>query len=113
MWGRRTLRPVVFSLVDLRWQMVLDCLGAVTPPFSQGALQMFRERMVAHEMDGTLLEKTVTLVRSGSLTEGEGCSMSKALRAAIDSRPFAGPGGLRTRSTFSATRRRSFDLTDG
>jgi hypothetical protein len=36
---------VELSLVDLRWQMVLDCLGAATPPFSQGALQTFRERM--------------------------------------------------------------------
>jgi hypothetical protein len=30
---------VELSLVDLRWQMVLDCMGAVEPPFSQGGLQ--------------------------------------------------------------------------
>lgn len=90
--GASDAEAVELSLVDLRWQMVLDCLGAVTPPFSQGGLQMFRERMVAHEMDRVLVERTVTLVRSGALTDGEGRSMSKALRAAIDSRPLAGAG---------------------
>src|SRR6266540_683568 len=90
--GASDAEAVELSLVDLRWQMVLDCLGTITPPFSQGALQMFRERMVAHEMDRVLLERTVTLVRSGALTEGEGRSVSKALRAAIDSRPLAGAG---------------------
>jgi hypothetical protein len=80
------------SLVDLRWQMVLDCLGASTPPFSQGGLLAFRERMIAHDMDRVLLDRTVALVRSGAMTEGEGRSLSKALRAAIDSRPLAGAG---------------------
>ena len=37
--GASDAEAVELSLVDLRWQMVLDCLGAVTPPFSQGALQ--------------------------------------------------------------------------
>ncbi len=32
------------TVLDLRWQLVLDCLGASEPPFSQGALQAFRER---------------------------------------------------------------------
>jgi hypothetical protein len=34
----------------------------------------------------------VSLVRSGALSEGEGRSVSKALRAAVDSRPLAGAG---------------------
>jgi hypothetical protein len=72
--------------------MVLDCMGAVEPPFSQGGLQAFRERMIAHEMDRVLLDRTVSLVRSGALSEGEGRSVSKALRAAVDSRPLAGAG---------------------
>jgi hypothetical protein len=49
--GVSDAEAIELSVVDLRWQMVLGCLGAVTPPFSQGALQAFRERMVAHEMD--------------------------------------------------------------
>ena len=90
--GASDAEAVELSLVDLRWQMVLDCLGASLPPFSQGGLQAFRERMIAHDMDRVLLDRTVALVRSGAMTEAEGRSVSKALRAAIDSRPLAGAG---------------------
>jgi hypothetical protein len=90
--GASDAEAVELSLVDLRWQMVLDCLGATTPPFSQGGLHAFRERMVVHDMDRVLLDRTVALVRSGAMTETEGRSVSKALRAAIDSRPLAGAG---------------------
>ena len=90
--GASDAEAVELSLVDLRWQMVLDCLGAATPPFSQGALQTFRERMIAHEMDRALLDRTVELVRSGALSEGDGRAVSKALRVAIDSRPLVGAG---------------------
>jgi hypothetical protein len=83
---------VELSVVDLRWQMVLGCIGCSEPPFSLGALQAFRSRMIEHEMDRVLLERTVELVRSGALTEGEGKAVSKALRAAIDSRPLVGAG---------------------
>ena len=85
--GRRNA-PVV----DLRWQMVLGCLGAASPAFSQGGLQAFRDRMIAHDMDRVLLERTVALVRSGAITQAEGRSVSKALRVAIDSRPLSGAG---------------------
>jgi hypothetical protein len=90
--GASDAEAVELSLVDLRWQMVLDCLGAATPPFSQGALQAFRERMIAHEMDRALLDRTVELVRSGALSDGDGRAISKALRVAIDSRPLVGAG---------------------
>lgn len=90
--GASDAEAVELSLVDLRWQMVLGCLGATTPPFSQGALQTFRERMIAHEMDRALLDRTVELVRAGALSEGDARAVSKALRVAIDSRPLAGAG---------------------
>jgi len=90
--GASDAEAVELSLVDLRWQMILDCLGATTPPFSLGGLQAFRERMIAHDMDRVLLERTVALVRSGAMTEAERRTVSKALRAAIDSRPLAGAG---------------------
>jgi hypothetical protein len=80
------------ALMDLRWQMALDCLGAGEPVFSQGALQAFRERMIEHEMDRVLLERTVALVRDGVATKGEGQQLTKALRVAIDSRPLVGAG---------------------
>jgi len=90
--GASDAEAVEFSVMDRRWQMVLGCLDAEEPPFSQGALQAFRERMVAHGMDRALLEHTAALVRDGVLTKGEGQSMSKAVRVAIDSRPLAGAG---------------------
>jgi hypothetical protein len=90
--GASDAEAVELSLVDLRWQMVLDCLGAVEPPFSQGGLQAFRERMIAHEMDRVLLDRTVVLVRSGVLSDSDGRAVSKALRVAMDSRPLVGAG---------------------
>jgi hypothetical protein len=36
---------VEMTVVDARWQMVLDVLGAEEPAFSQGALPAFRERL--------------------------------------------------------------------
>jgi hypothetical protein len=90
--GASDAEAVELSLVDLRWQMVLDCLGADSPPFSQGGLQVFRERMIEHEMDRVLLEKTAALVRAGAATKGENQMLAKALRVAIDSRPLVGAG---------------------
>lgn len=90
--GASDAEAVELSVVDLRWQMVLGCLGATHPPFSQGALQMFRERMIEHDLDRALLERTVSLLRSGAMTKGEVDMVSKALRVAIDSRPLDGAG---------------------
>lgn len=90
--GASDAEAVELAVMDLRWQMVLDCIGAEEPPFSQGALQAFRERMVSHEMDRVLLERTVALVRDGVATGGEGTMLTKALRVAVDSRPLAGAG---------------------
>ena len=36
---------VELTVMDKRWQMVLDCLGAERPPFSQGTLFNFRMRL--------------------------------------------------------------------
>jgi Transposase domain (DUF772) len=66
--GASDAEAVEMSLMDLRWQMVLDCLGAVEPPFSQGALQLFRERMIEHEMhssEGADREREPTPGRQG------------------------------------------------
>jgi hypothetical protein len=90
--GASDAEAVEMAVVDLRWQMVLDCLGVDEPPFSQGALQAFRERMVAHEIDRVLLDRTVALVRDGVVSAAEGKALSKAVRVAIDSRPLAGAG---------------------
>jgi hypothetical protein len=90
--GASDAEAVELAVMDRRWQMVLDCLNAEEPPFSQGALQAFRERMVAHDLDRLLLERTAALVREGMVTKREGQSLSKAVRVAIDSRPLEGAG---------------------
>ena len=46
--GMSDAEMVELTVVDLRVQMVLGCLGAEAPPFSQGALQEFRERLRVH-----------------------------------------------------------------
>lgn len=78
------------TVVDLRWQMVLDRLGETTPAFSQGALFDFRERLIEHDMDRRLLERTAEIARA---TKGfDAKKLPKTLRIAIDSSPLAGAG---------------------
>jgi hypothetical protein len=72
--------------MDKRWQMVLDCLGAEQPPFSQGTLCNFRMRLIAYHLDKTLLERTV------ALAERTGGFGARQLRAALDSTPLLGAG---------------------
>ncbi len=90
--GASDAEAVELCVMDLRWQMVLDCLGTADPPFSQGALQAFRQRLIDHGMDRVLLERTVELVRAGAVTDAEGKAISKAVRVAVDSRPLVGTG---------------------
>ena len=90
--GASDAEAVEMAVMDRRWQLVLDCLDVEEPPFSQGTLQAFRERMVEHGMDRILLERSVALVREGAVTTAEGQQLSKAVRVAIDSRPLAGAG---------------------
>jgi hypothetical protein len=44
--------------------LVLGRLGETEPAFSQGALQAFRDRLIANDMDRRLLERTIELARS-------------------------------------------------
>lgn len=90
--GASDAEAVEMAVMDLRWQMVLDCLGASEPPFSQGALFEFRGRLIESGMDRKLLERTVMLVREGVANKGEGQALTKALRVAVDSRPLIGAG---------------------
>jgi Transposase DDE domain/Transposase domain (DUF772) len=88
--GISDAEAVELSVVDLRWQMVLGCLGTGDPPFSQGALPAFRERLIAHDMDRRLLERTVELARATK--EFDWKKLPKVLRVAIDSSPLEGAG---------------------
>lgn len=88
---------VELCVVDLRWQMVLGCLGAETPPLSQGAIVAFRDRLIAHDMDRRLLERTVELARQTK--EFDWRKLPKKLHVAIDSKPLEGAG--RVEDTFN------------
>lgn len=77
---------VELTVMDKRWQMVLDCLGAEQPPFSQSTLFNFRMRLIAHNLDKTLLDRTV------ALAEQSGGFGARHLRAALDSTPLFGAG---------------------
>jgi len=88
--GTSDAEAVELAVVDLRWQMVLGCLGATRPPFSQGALPAFRERLIANDMDRRLLERTVELARETK--EFDWKKLPKTLRVAIDSAPLEGAG---------------------
>jgi hypothetical protein len=77
---------VELTVMDKRWQLVLDCLGTEHPPFSQGTLLNFRMRLIAHNLDKTLLDRTVALAEK---TGGFG---ARQLRAVLDSPPLFGAG---------------------
>src|SRR5215203_721792 len=77
---------VVTARMDLRWQLVLGCLGADKAPFSQGVLVAFRERLIAHDLDKRLIDRTVTLAQQ------RGGFGWQRLRAALDSSPLLGAG---------------------
>jgi hypothetical protein len=88
--GVSDAEAVEMTVVDLRWQMVLGCLGATDPAFSQGAFFDFRQRMIAHDMDKRVLERTAAIARA---TKGfDAKKLPKTLRIAIDSSPLQGAG---------------------
>lgn len=94
--GASDAEAVELTVVDLRWQMVLDCLGAQDAAFSQGTLFDFRERLIRHDMDQRLLERTRELAHR---TKGfDAKKLPKTLRMAIDSAPLEGAG--RVEDTF-------------
>jgi hypothetical protein len=82
---------VALTVMDKRWQMVLDCVGVEQPPFSQGTLCNFRMRLIQHHLAKTLLERTVALAEK---TGGFG---ARQLRAALDSTPLFGAGRVEDR----------------
>ena len=74
------------TVMDRRWQLVLDCMDAQHSPFSKGTLVGFRQRLIERDLDRRLVERTVALA---ARTGGFG---SRALRAALDSSPLWGAG---------------------
>ena len=52
------------TVMDRRWQLVLDCLDADAPPFSKGTLVGFRRRLIEADLDRRLIERTVALAEA-------------------------------------------------
>ena len=74
------------TVMDRRWQLVLDCLDSEHSPFSKGTLVAFRQRLIEAHLDRRLIERTIEIA-SHSQAFG-----SRALRAALDSSPLWGAG---------------------
>jgi Transposase DDE domain/Transposase domain (DUF772) len=74
------------SVMDRRWQLVLDCLDTEEAPFSKGTLIAFRQRLIEANMDRRLIERTIEVARQA------GAFGAGALRAALDSSPLWGAG---------------------
>jgi hypothetical protein len=74
------------SLMDRRWQLVLDCLDTEEAPFSKGTLIAFRQRLIEANMDRRLIERTLEVARQA------GAFGAGPLRAALDSSPLWGGG---------------------
>src|SRR5918997_5522028 len=70
------------TLMDRRWQLVLDCLDTPAAPFSKGTLVRFRRLLITHSLDRRLLERTVEIAAATKLLG------SRQLRAALDSSPL-------------------------
>jgi hypothetical protein len=88
--GVSDAEAVELTVVDLRWQMVLDRMDSEEPAFGQGTLAAFRARLIRHDMDRRLLERTVELARSTKAFDFK--KLPKTLRVAVDSSPLEGAG---------------------
>lgn len=70
------------TIMDRRWQLVLDCMDAGLAPFAKGTLVGFRRRLIGADLDRALAGRSVALA---ARTGGFG---AWALRAALDSSPL-------------------------
>jgi hypothetical protein len=74
------------AATDRCWQRVLGTLDADDAPFSQANLADFRARLIAADLDRTLLDRTVAWARA------RGGYSDRRLRAAFDASPLWGAG---------------------
>ena len=90
---------VRLSATDRCWRLVLGTLAEDDdkPAFSQGGLQQFRERLIRHDMDRRLLERSVELAKQTRAFDWK--KLPRNLRVAVDSRPLEGAG--RVEDTFN------------
>ena len=65
------------TVMDRRWQLVLDCMNGEEPPFSKGTLVRFRMRLIERDLDRPLVERTVELAEA---TDGFGARAPRRSR---------------------------------
>src|SRR5438128_9549721 len=73
------------SVMDRRWQLVLNCVDTQEPPFSKGTLVAFRKRLIETNMAQRLIERTIEVARETGAFGGA------SLRAALDSSSLWSP----------------------
>lgn len=78
------------SIMDRRWQLVLDCIDTEEPPFSKGTLIAFRKRLIEANIALHLIERTIEVAKE---TGAFGCA---SLRATLDSSPLWGTDSSET-----------------
>ncbi len=72
------MRVIEVTLMDRRWQLVLDCLDTEQAPWSYGTLVAFRKRLIEMHMDRRLIERTIEIAshtqeaRITAITRGAG-----------------------------------------
>jgi hypothetical protein len=74
------------TVMDRRWQLVLDCVDTEEAPFSKGTLVAFRQRLIEGQVDRRLIERTIEIACQSQAFG------SRPLRAALDSSPLWGAG---------------------
>src|SRR5688572_27863751 len=90
------------TVMDRRWQMVLDCLDVDEAAFSQGTIYRFRQRMIEHGLDKVLFDRTIALAKQ------RGAFGTAKLRAAFDACPLYSAG--RVEDTFNLIGRAAFHV---
>jgi hypothetical protein len=81
------------TVMDRRWQLVLDCVDTEEAPFSKGTLVAFRQRLIEGQMDRRLIERAIEIANQ---CQAFGL---RPLRAALDSSPLWELGALRIHTT--------------
>ena len=83
---------VRYAASDRCWRMVLGTLRAEEDEsaYSQGGLQQFRERLIEHDLDRRLLERTIELAKRTRAFDWK--KLPRTLRIGVDSRPLEGAG---------------------
>ena len=71
------------TVMDRRWQLVLDCMNTEEPPFSTGTLVGCRKRLIEKNLDRRLVEQAVEPGRGHGRVRGAGAAGSAVLQPAV------------------------------